>query len=382
MAEPFKNAFNRPLIEGMAGHFKKHCSAFDASGFKNTAGNDLETLELKARSEQIMLAMCEYLPADFELAGEIMLASLSPSIEGDQVSGSVDENGISGWAIMPMADYVGIYGDDHFDLSMILFKALTKRFSSEFGIRYFLLREPDKTVAVMRNWAEDDDKHVRRLASEGIRPRLPWAMQLPVYIENPEPVIELLEMLKDDPDEYVRRSVANNLNDIAKDHPDRVVEIAAAWMVGAKKERKQLIRHACRTLIKQGNKKVLQLFGYAAPALRQVAIEVQTPIVEFGSALEFSLCMHSTIDREQPLIIDYVIHHQKANGKTSAKVFKWSTKTLAANQSLQLNRRHSIKKITTRVYYAGLHRVEVMVNGVSLGAVDFQLVMPQSVKFD
>jgi len=155
-----------------------------------------------------------------------------------------------------------------------------------------------------------------------------------------------------------------------------VAEIAASWMVGANREREKLIRHACRTLIKQGNANVLQLFGYTRPELRQVVVEVLTPIVEFGSALEFSFSVISNVSRDQPLMIDYVIHHQKANGKTSAKVFKWSSRRLAGNQSLKLSRTHAMKKITTRVYYAGLHRVEVMVNGVSVGSADFQLVMP------
>jgi len=239
MAEPLKNVFNRPLIEGMAGHFKRHWLEFDNSGFIDAAFNDLETLELKARSEHIMHTMSKYLPADFEMAGEIMLASLSPALDGDLFSESVDEHGISGWAIIPMAHYVGLYGHDHFEQSMLLFKELTKRFSSEFGIRFFLLAAPEKTLDAMRAWTQDNDKHVRRLVSEGARPRLPWAMQLPRFIQDPAPVIALLEMLKDDPELYVRRSVANNLNDIARDHPDLVAELVTSWMQGANRERQQ-----------------------------------------------------------------------------------------------------------------------------------------------
>ncbi len=163
---------------------------------------------------------------------------------------------------MPMAHYVGLRGHDHFDLSMTLLKAFTKRFSSEFGIRFFLLDDPEQTLSVLKQWTKDEDKHVRRLVSEGSRPRLPWAMRLPLFIKDPAPVIVLLELLKDDNDEYVRRSVANNLNDIAKDHPSVVADIAGQWMQGADKQRQQLIRHACRTLIKQGNKKVLRVFGF------------------------------------------------------------------------------------------------------------------------
>jgi len=357
-------------------HYKKQWPEFDSRAFVHAASKNLESLELKARSEQIMLAMEKYLPADFEQASEIMLASLSPAYDGNIFGEIIDDRGISGWAIMPMAHYVGLYGHDHFDQSMHLFKELTKRFSSEFGIRFFLLQEPGKTLAMLKIWTQDDDKHVRRLVSEGMRPRLPWAMQLPMFIRNPAAVITLLEMLKDDSDEYVRRSVANNLNDIAKDHPDLVVKLAESWMQGASRERVKLIRHACRTLIKQGDKKVLQLFGFLKPELQQVEMMVQTQVVDFGTALQFSLSILSNSDRDQPLMIDYLIHHQKANGKTTAKVFKWSSRTLAANQSLKLTRSHAIKEISTRRYYAGLHSVEVMVNGLSVARADFILQMP------
>ena len=152
--------------------------------------------------------------------------------------------------------------------------------------------------------------------------------------------------------------------------------VGMAWNTQCEQRTSTVIRHACRTLIKQGNEKVLQLFGYVAPELLPVVIEVQTPVVEFGTALQFSLTMRSNVSHKQSLMIDYVIHHQKANGTTTAKVFKWRSRSLAANGSLTLTRRHAIKKITTRTYYAGLHKVEVMVNGRSVGSGDFQLIMP------
>ncbi len=376
MPEPFKNAFNAQMIRGMATHFRNHWAEFDGAGFADAAAKNLQALELKERSNQIMQAMIDYLPDDFTQAGNIILASLSPVHNGDIFGIAVDDKGIAGWAIMPMAHYVGVRGHQHFDLSMRLLKELTKRFSSEFAIRFFLLAVPEKTLAILKKWAKDEDRHVRRLVSEGTRPRLPWAMQLPAFIKDPTPVLELLDMLKDDKEEYVRRSVANSLNDIAKEHPDLVADIAAQWMQGADKNREKLIRHACRTLIKQGNKKVLRVFGYQKPEIQPLTIEVQTPQVLFGSVLQFSIAIASTTEHTQALMIDYIIHHRKANGKTSPKVFKWRTKNLIANETLILSKTHAIKKITTRVYYPGLHHVEVMVNGVSAGIVDFQLLMP------
>jgi len=364
------------MITGMAGHFQHQWAAFDADAFVATASNDLESLELKARSQQIEQAMLRYMPDDFAQAGEIMRASLAPALNGDIFGQSVNEAGIAGWAIMPMADYVGLYGQSHFNLSMSLLKTFTSRFSSEFGIRFFLLQQPKQTLAVLKQWTGDVDRHVRRLASEGSRPRLPWAMQLPALIADPTPVVELLELLKDDENAYVRRSVANHLNDIAKDHPSLVIDIAARWMQGAGKARQALLRHACRTLIKQGDRRVLQLFGFHPPLLAPVSLELQTPNVVLGSALQFSIIIRSNAAHEQALMVDYIIHHRRANGNTSPKVFKWRKLALQAKASRGFTKNHAIRPITTRVYYPGLHRLEVVVNGVSLATVGFQLLMP------
>ena len=375
MAEPFKNLLNRDVIEGMAQHFEKYCANFDKKGFIEDATQGLELLELKARTDRITDTMIEYFPENFEIAGKIMLSSLGSPLGDDVSSGVVDSKGIAGWAVTPMTHYVALKGHENFDLSMTLFREMTKCASSEFGIRFFILKQPEKTLGVLKKWALDPDQHVRRLVSEGSRSRLPWAMRLPIFIEDPSPVIEILEMLKDDESEYVRRSVANNLNDIAKDHPDVVSEIAKKWMVNASNERIKLIRHACRTLVKNGHKKTLAVLGYKPPSIHEADLEILTPAVIFGEALAFSISITSSSSQDQPLMIDYIIHHQKANGKTSPKVFKCRIANLLTNKTLKITKKHPIKKITTRVYYAGTHSLEIMINGVSVGKCDFQLIM-------
>ena len=376
MAEPFKNWLNETVIVGMADHFKRNYPAFKNEQFIADATDGLVSLELKQRSDRITNMMIKYLPTEYQKTSEIILASLGTPLGDNLSSGTVDEHGISGWAVMPMTHYVGLQGHGHFDLSMTLLKEMTKCSSSEFDIRYFLIASPDKTLSVLNTWAEDNNQHVRRLVSEGSRPRLPWAMRLPQFIENPQPVIELLEKLKDDKKEYVRRSVANNLNDIAKDHPDLVADIAGKWMIDASVERQKLIRHACRTLVKNGHKQTLKVLGFNSPSISNTTIELSTHKVIFGEALCFTVSLESSITKRQPLMIDYIIHHQKANGKTSPKVFKLRTATLHANKILSISKKHSIKKITTRVYYPGLHTLEIMVNGMSMGKVDFELLMP------
>lgn len=373
MAEPFKNLFSKRLIAGMAEHLSRAWPAFDEAGFVSAAGRRLRTLELKQRSAQITDALVTYLPDDFERAVAILLKSLAPEDGFEMKSAKVNRLGIDGWAIMPIAEFVGQHGQEHFDLSLATLRELTKRFSSEFGIRYFLLEDPPRTLETLEAWASDPSEHVRRLVSEGTRPRLPWGMRLPAFIEDPTPVLPLLETLRDDESEYVRRSVANNLNDIAKDHPDLVAKLAARWLRSASRDRERLIRHACRSLIKQGHQKTLQSLGYRAPKIRLQRLKVLTPQVALGEALQFDVALTSTSKRAQPLIIDYAIHHQKANGSTTPKVFKWKTITLEPGDTHEAARRHAIRKVTTRAYYPGKHQLELLVNGVSLGRRGFQL---------
>lgn len=373
MAEPFKNLFNHDLIEMMALHFQRHQADFDQDGFIAMAAHNLESLELKARSEQITQAMVTYLPEDFVAAVGIMLASLRP-VNGEDLFGLIaDDAGLVGWAILPMTHYVGRCGQQHHSLSMTVLKEMTKRFSSEFGIRFFLLAAQEETMQTLQQWISDPDRHVRRLISEGTRPRLPWAMQLPMFLKDPQPVIELLEQLKDDPEEYVRRSVANNLNDIAKDHPDLVAGLALDWMQGADNNRIKLIRHACRTLLKQGNKKALEVFGFAEPQLHPSELSISNASVTVGEHIEFTFTLSSAITNKQELMIDYVIHHQKKNGSTSPKVFKWKKLTLKPEETLTLTKQHSFKVVTTRVYYSGDHAVEIIVNGIAMAKKGFCL---------
>ncbi len=377
MPEPFKNLFSRKVIQHMADHFARVWSDFPRDKFVTEASDRLEDLELKQRSEQIMEAMISCLPDDFDSAAGVMLESLAPEKHIREKEESLCPEGISGWAIMPMTHYVGLHGLGHFDLSMDLMREMTKRFTSEFGIRFLIIAEPRRSLSLFKKWVRDPDEHVRRLVSEGSRPRLPWAMHLTEFIKDPTPMLPLLEALQDDESEYVRRSVANHLNDISKDHPDLIAEIAADWLKGeASPQRQRLIKHACRSLVKQGHEPTLKALGYKAARIRVEHLIVQTPVVEFGEYLEFELSFVSLGKQQQPLIIDYAVHHQKANGKLTAKVFKWKTLALAGEGTFLAKRRHVMRQISTRRYYPGLHRLEIFINGKSVAIRDFELNIP------
>jgi len=377
MSEPFKNNFNAPVIRAMAKHLARAMPEFDEQGFIDFAIHGLEQRELKQRADRITDALERHLPQDFPTAAKILVESLEPA--SDQPTSTFEstpnDHGIRGWAVMPMAEYIARRGQGDVALSLDTLKAMTSRFSSEFAVRPFLANHPVQTLETFSTWTTDSDEHVRRLVSEGARPRLPWGMRLHAFVADPSAVVTLLEALKDDPSEYVRRSVANNLNDIAKDHPDLVAEIAQNWMIDASTERQRLVRHGLRTLIKSGHVNALQALGYGPAQIEVKDFSLSTPQVILGDALNFHIEIVSTSKSHQPLVIDYAVHHMRANGETTPKVFKWKIVRLNAEASLTAAKRHVIKPITTRRYYPGLHRVEAIINGKCVASADFELLV-------
>ncbi len=367
--EPFKSNFSTQLVICIADHLQEHIASFERKTFEDPIQKELENLELKERAQLIADHVHIALPDNHEERARVLRAMLHPD-DADQPS---DECGICGWGIFPLSMVVGQHGLDDFDGSLLLLKEMTKRFSSEFGIRYFLLADQDRTLSILRGWADDPNRHVRRLVSEGTRPRLPWAMQLPRLIDDPVPMLPILEALRDDEEEYVRRSVANHLNDISKDHPDLIARLAGDWMQGADKHREKLVRHACRTLIKQGHPIALKAFGFGKPKLHLDALSIETRTVELGGALTFSANLRSTSDEPQALVIDYLVHFKKANGKLASKVFKWKRVTIQAGRALPLCRSHAIRPITTRRYYSGKHALSLRINGQDFGYAEFDL---------
>lgn len=373
-----KNFYNLPLIELTAKLLANRYSEFNQQGFINFAANDLANRELKDRSNQIFLGFKKYLPADYRTSVELLLSTLAPVVDDQDLNELCStEAGLAGWIVMPMTQYVGELGQDDLVFSMEALRQLTKRFTSEFGIRYFLIEQPEASMAILESWIQDPCKHVRRLVSEGTRPLLPWAMQIPEFKRHPMPVIQLLERLKNDESEYVRRSVANNLNDIAKNQPDLVADIATQWLKQANNNRQRLVKHACRTLIKKGHTQALAAFGYYSVEMLEVTLTINSAQVEFGNHQEFTCEITNPTSQSHKILLDYVIYHQKANGKLAPKVFKWKELELAAGQSVTLSKKHAFVPITTRKYYQGEHACAVQLNGVEQEAIGFYLNLAQ-----
>ncbi len=275
---------------------------------------------------------------------------------------------------LPHVFYVAQYGLDHFEASMHAQYELTQRFSAEFSIRSFMERYPEETLARLEVWARDPSPHVRRLVSEGTRPRLPWAPRLRRFQEDPRPVLHLLELLKDDPEPYVRRSVANNLNDIGKDHPDVLVETARRWLEDASEERQWLVRHALRSAVKRAEPGALDVLGYgsdAAVKIGNVRLTPKRPVT--GGSVNVAFEITNAASRHQRVLVDLRVHFVKANGSASPKVFKLSTLDLAPGETAALKKTITLENLTTRKHYPGTHRVEVVINGRTHPLARFEL---------
>jgi 3-methyladenine DNA glycosylase AlkC len=373
--EPFKNNISPDLVRCIGGHVAQHHAGFDRLGFEADILEELDSLELKQRAALIARHLDHHLPRELPARFAILQAMLHPMTEVAFDRGS-DEQGIRGWGMMPLGMVVAASGLDDFEASFVLLKEMTKRATAEFDVRPFLARDQDQALAIMAPWVKDESVHVRRLVSEGTRPRLPWGMRLQALVADPTPTLPLLEALKDDPEDYVRRSVANHLNDIAKDHPELVADIAKRWLKGADRNREKLVRHACRSLIKQGHTATLEAFGLNPPEIRVEGPQVLTAEVAYGDAVGFNIELVSTSSKTQDLVIDYLIHFKKANGTLAPKVFKWTKLTLAPGERLTLSRSHAIRPITTRVYYGGTQAVSLRINGQDFGFSEFELEMP------
>lgn len=372
--EPFKNNISPDLVRCIGSHVAQHHVGFDRLGFEADILEELDSLELKQRAALIARQLDHHLPRELSARFAILQAMLHPMTEVAFDRGS-DEQGIRGWGMMPLGMVVAASGLEDFEASFVLLKEMTKRATAEFDVRPFLARDQDQALAIMAPWVKDESVHVRRLVSEGTRPRLPWGMRLQALVADPTPTLPLLEALKDDPEDYVRRSVANHLNDIAKDHPELVADIAKRWLKGADRNREKLVRHACRSLIKQGHTATLEAFGLNPPEIRVEGPQVLTTEVAYGDALGFNIELVSTSSKTQDLVIDYLIHFRKANGTLAPKVFKWTKLTLAPGERLTLSRSHAIRPITTRVYYGGKQVVSLRINGQDFGFSEFELVM-------
>jgi len=280
---------------------------------------------------------------------------------------------VKGFESMSLPDYVEQYGLDNWDISLPAMAPFTKFSSSEFAIRPFLDMDPHKGMKYMMELAENEDYRIRRFSSEGCRSRLPWAMALPKFKKDPSLIIPVLEKLKNDDSEFVRRSVANNLNDISKDNPDMALDICKKWQ-GKSKETDWIIKHACRGMLKAGNKRALMLFGFGDP--KNVDIEdlgFSEEVVKLGDKLQFTFNLINKEKKLTKIRLEYCVYYMKANGKLAGKIFQISEKSCKPGK-LTYKRNQAFVNMSTRKHYPGKHEIAIIVNGEEKTRKAFQLI--------
>jgi 3-methyladenine DNA glycosylase AlkC len=429
MAERMKDSYGPDVALWVGHRLAVALPSLDAQAFAAECLPGYEDLELMDRARRITEVMARHLPTDPAESVGIITASLGPIEDG--------LTGMQPFRYLPFVFYVGQFGLGAFEESMTAQYELTRRFTAEFSIRPFLIHHEAATLARLRQWTRDPDPHVRRLVSEGTRPRLPWAPRLPAFIADPSPVLELLELLRDDPSEYVRRSVANNLNDISKDHPHLVVSLAGSWWADGDEQRRRMLRHALRTLVKRGDPAALDVLGHAGAdhlVVRGVTVEPSDPVI--GGSVRITATVVDTRSGDDGAVgdpgnvteaaaeglpsptdpvegspgdpservaagrgpateaavvgpqsatepvergavaVDFVVHFVKANGSTSPRVFKGAVRELGPGQSCVVTRSVSLAQQSTRTHFPGVHRVEVQVNGRRSEAGSFTLKHP------
>lgn len=357
--EPLKEMFNEAFYRKFANAFTQADANFDAEGFVNDVTKDIALLSLNARLRNTSIVLHKYLPKEFEKT----LATLYDA------STSLPH----GYTALVLPDFVALNGQAYFDISMQALKDFTAMGSSEFAVRTFLKADPKRALSVMQEWTQDPNAHVRRLASEGSRPRLPWSFKLDAIIQEPSLTRSILEELKQDDSLYVRKSVANHLNDHSKDNVEYLIELLRAWDI-SHVHTSWIMKHAGRSLIKKGAPAVLEIFGFGGPANVELKeLHLKSDVLKLGEKLEFSFTLTSREEVKRKLVIDYAIHYVKSTGASSKKVFKLKEIEMLPEQSIVVIKSQLMKDFTTRKHYSGRHFLDIMINGEVAGTTSFEL---------
>ena len=361
MAEAWKNMLNLDSVTVFAKAIQSVYKEFPVDEFiKSTVDETWNDLELMARGKKVTVNMKAYLPQDYSEALSIMDKAIVVSDDFFKLC---------------FPTYVEMYGqdDENWDLSMHAMELYTQYSSSEFAVRPFIIKHEKRMMEQMYTWSKHENEHVRRLSSEGCRPALPWGQALVSFKKDPSPILPILEQLKADPSAYVRKSVANNLNDISKTHPDLVAKLAKEWY-GKHEYTDWIVKHGCRTLLKKGNRDVLAIFGFhdvSSVDAHNFALDKNS--VAIGEEFTFSFDIHTK--EATKVRLEYGVDFVKSNGKRNRKIFQISEISFANNQKKAYSKKHSFEDLSTRKHYPGSHSITLIVNGTERGTLDFELTV-------
>ena len=362
--------FNAPKVALLACSIKNVYLTFEDESFQREVLEAFPKLELKARIVHIRVCLKKYLPTDYREAVTVILKALPKPLDEN-----LSDDDFGDFIYAPYHDFVAHYGctKEHLAFSLAALKEMTKRFSAEDAIRYFINAFPKETLKTLCDWTNDSNYHVRRLCSEGTRPKLPWSQKINI---QPEDTLSILHSLFADKTRYVTRSVANHLNDLTKIQADIVLNMLTEWKASGKQREGEMnfvVKHALRTLVKNGHKEAIMLLGFGDSEGISMSDLTYNNAVKIGDYLAFSFNIHSI--QTKNLVIDYILHFQSKQGTlTNKKVFKLQTFDMTAHKTVGLSKRHFFKSnMTTRKLYAGLHKIEIQINGVIMGVFQFEL---------
>ena len=360
----FKHFINKDIVKKISSSIAHVYPKFPEKKFHKISSK-LAPLELKQRVLLVTSELKICLPDDYLEALAILMKAME---KGD----------LRGFELWPFSEYISQFGLDHFDESLRAMYQLTQRFTAEFAVRPFLLKDHKKVLKKLSSWIEDESHHVRRWISEGTRPLLPWGQKIPLFVMDPTHTLLFLDKLRHDEEIYVRKSVANHLNDISKNHPQVVIDVLRMWIKDAPAKHQEKIawisRHALRTLIKKGHPGALKLIGVNGKAKVKISdLSLNQKKYKINDQLEFSFNLQSESQKSQKLVVDYAVDFMKSNGKLGRKIFKLKTFELAGKEKIKLSKRHSLKPITTMKFYQGIHHLTIQINGEVMGTKQFLL---------
>lgn len=366
MSTLLKDLYNPEFYDRFSRVVKKVHPSFKPKEFQRQIfSKGFTEMELKERMRHTTKTLHSFLPERFSES-----AAVIDKIRQQLVK---DSFAVSSIEFMFLPDYIEVYGLEHYDESVQMMEKLTTFITCEFAVRPFMNKYGNSMFSQMLKWSDHRHHQVRRLSTEGMRPRLPWALAVPVLKKDPSPVLPILEKLKSDPSETVRRSVANNLNDISKDHPSVVLSVIKRWK-GLSPETDALIKHASRTLLKAGHSEILRFFDLHDTQTELTAFSIQNPRIKTGDRLGFRFSFRLKDKKPRHIRLEYYIHYLLKNGTHYKKVFKISEKLVSPDTEIIVEKEHSFRPITTRTYYLGEHMLSVAVNGRELARKSFRLL--------
>ncbi len=370
MAEAVKNIYSIAFFNRYAEVLSRIIPAFEKKLFiKEIYNDEWDKKELKQRMRHISNVLKNHLSPDYKTAVSQLLQSIDILIKEGETEGVL----LGRLEYIFITDYIEQNGMEDFETSIMAFEKITPFSSCEFGVRPFIIRYGQKMLDVMYQWTQSKDEKIRRLASEGSRSHLPWAMAIPATKEHTHLTLSILEKIKNDPSPYVRKSVANSLNDISKDHPDMVISIAKRWK-GNSKETDWIIKHACRTLLKEGNKEILQLFGFGdIQCINITNLKLSNDKIRIGQYLVFTFDLINLSSKAEKIRLEYGIYYMKQNGSLARKIYMISEKEYKERSTTHILRRQSFKPVTTRKFHTGKHQVSLIINGNEVNKLDFEL---------